>query len=101
MKPKTKKPSARKQRQEALDELLLQLDEINPKAIQWPDLQDAIIGIVSRFGTPDLLCYDFDKMVKILMKRDKMTRDEAVEFLDFNTLGAYHGEGTPAVLHKL
>ena len=44
---------------------------------------------------------DFEKMVQILMRRDKMSRDEAVEFLDFNTLGCWSGAGTPVVLHRI
>jgi hypothetical protein len=103
MKAKTKISAKQKQlwRQAALEEMFLDLEESNPSASQWTGLQDAIIGIASRFGQPDLICYDFEKMVQILMRRDKMSRDEAVEFLDFNTLGCWSGAGTPVVLHRI
>lgn len=52
----------------------------------------AIIGI----DDMDLkVVYDIDKCAEILMKRDGMSRDEAHEFLEFNTIGAYVGEKTP------
>lgn len=39
--------------------------------------------------------YDAEKMVDILVERDGMEYDEAREFLQFNTWGAYVGEMTP------
>lgn len=55
-------------------------------------LDDAVIGIC--FATQRLI-YDVDKCVRILMERDGMGADEAMEFLAFNTFGAYVGEQTP------
>ena len=46
----------------------------------------------------EVLIYDYDKMVDVLVKRDGMDGDEAREYLDFNVLRAYVGEGTPLVL---
>ena len=62
-------------------------------------LDDALIGTVHIWGQGGanvVALYDYEKCVKILMDRDEMTREEATEFLDFNTLGAYVGPGTPA-----
>jgi hypothetical protein len=39
--------------------------------------------------------YDFDMCVHILMERDGMTCEEAVEFMDYNVTGSYVGEKTP------
>ena len=39
-----------------------------------------------------------EKMIAILVKRDGMTKEDAVEFLDFNTLGGWLGEMTPIAL---
>jgi hypothetical protein len=41
------------------------------------------------------LVYDINKMIKILIKRDKMSNFEAIEFLEFNVFSAYMGENTP------
>lgn len=58
-------------------------------------LDEAIIGIGSRCGSSDVLVYDASKVVEILMRRDGMTRDDAMEFFSFNIEGAYVGEQTP------
>ena len=41
------------------------------------------------------LVYDRTKMIDILVKRDKMDYDEAIEYLEYNTFGAYVGVETP------
>jgi hypothetical protein len=41
------------------------------------------------------LVYNRDYMVRTLIMKDKMTRDDAIEFLEFNTWNAYIGEKTP------
>lgn len=64
-------------------------------------LDDAIIGISQSCATPDRIAYDYDKCVEILMNRDGMGWEEAVEYLEFNVLGAYVGETTPAFVRVL
>lgn len=57
---------------------------------------EAIIGLSEPyFGRAPAVAYDKAKMVEVLMKRDKMGRYEAIEFLEFNTWNAYVGEHTP------
>lgn len=41
------------------------------------------------------LVYDINKMRTILVDRDKMTFEDAMDFLDHNVLGSYVGEQTP------
>jgi hypothetical protein len=57
-------------------------------------LEDAFIGLSCGFG-PNKAVYDWDKCVEIFITRDKMTYEEAVEWMDFNVTGAYVGEHTP------
>jgi hypothetical protein len=38
--------------------------------------------------------YDYDKCVEIFMAQG-MSHEEAVEWMEFNVVNAYHGEGTP------
>jgi hypothetical protein len=59
----------------------------------------AIVGVVTNIKT-QAVCYDVNKIIKILMKEDKMTEEEAREFFDFNILGAWVGEYTPVYLEK-
>lgn len=57
---------------------------------------EAIIGLTEPyFGRSPAVAYDKAKMVEVLMKRDKMSRFDAIEFLEFNTWNAYVGEHTP------
>ena len=58
-------------------------------------LDEAIIGTVERFGMSPVLAYDYDKVIKLLTK-DGMNEEEAIEWFDYHTLGAWVGEGTPA-----
>lgn len=60
--------------------------------------EEAFIGVVRKMGQPDVACYDINTMRTVLMFRDGMTADEADEYLEYNTLGAYVGENTPAFL---
>ena len=59
--------------------------------------EDAVIGIGQRFNY-EVAIYSSEKCIDILMERDGMTRDEAVEYMDFNVLGSYMGEHTPVFM---
>ena len=56
---------------------------------------EAIIGIAQRCGSEDVLAYDAEKCVEILVEKDDMTQEEAMDYFLFNVYGAYVGEGTP------
>ena len=60
--------------------------------------EKAFIGWFTRCGKMPVACYDYAQCVKILMTRDKMSESEAEEFIEFNVVGAWVGEGTPAFL---
>jgi len=61
---------------------------------------DAVIGVAERCSHGSVIVYDFDKCVEILMERDGMTDDDAMEHMSYNVTGAYVGEGTPFFLHR-
>jgi hypothetical protein len=77
-------------------------DEI---AERYPDLlvmdpeylDAAIVGVVTRIGL-EAVCYDTDKVIRLLMGHDKMSYEEAVEYMEFNMKGAWMGETTPVFL---
>ena len=56
--------------------------------------EDAIIGVGRQFNM-DVVVYDEDKCLEILVLRDQMTPEEAEEFFEFNVVGAYVGDHTP------
>ena len=63
--------------------------------------EEAFMGVVESFGTAPKACYNLEQCLDILMARDNMTYDEAVEYLEFNVTQAYVGEHTPAFLNVM
>ena len=55
---------------------------------------DCIMGVVERFGNPPIVAYDKEKVLSRLMN-DDMTYEDAVEFFEFNQIGAWVGDKTP------
>jgi hypothetical protein len=72
----------------------------NTEALLADGFEDAFIGMAERCSQPAIAVYDAGHCIRILMERDGMNLNEAVEFLDFNVLGAWLGENTPAFLWK-
>tara|TARA_R100000656_G_C3899715_1_gene118493 strand:- start:279 stop:527 length:249 start_codon:yes stop_codon:yes gene_type:complete len=62
---------------------------------------EAVLGVARRCTQPDLIAYDVEKIIEILMTRDKMTYEDAVEFFDFNIAGAWMGEETPIFINNM
>ena len=71
------------------------------KMVKADGLEDAIIGVGSRINMPEVLIYSYDKCVDIFIKRDGMTYEEAVEWMEFNVVGAWVGETTPIFVHEI
>lgn len=63
-------------------ERLVELGYSSSVIFENPDFDSAIIG-VSFDGN---VIYDFNLMVKHLMDEDGMTEEEAIEFIDYNTV---------------
>jgi len=62
---------------------------------------DAIIGVGRKKGSEDSIVYSYDKCVEILMERDEMDYEGAVEFMEFNVVDAYVGPRTPIFVQSL
>lgn len=69
--------------------------EENPSALFADGFDNAIIGHTQRMNHPPLVAYSVDIMIDIMIERDNMTFEEALEFFDFNIGPAWLGEGTP------
>ena len=76
------------------------LAQENPEALLWDGFDDALIGVVSRACQSHLALYSVPKCVTILCKRDGLTKDEAADYLEFNTLCAYMGPMTPLYTYE-
>ena len=62
-------------------------------------LDRAIMGTVVSFGRKETVLYSVSQIIDILMERDGMTPDAALELFEHNILGSYNGEGMPAYLN--
>lgn len=62
--------------------------------------EDAFVGGLRKVGQKyPIAVYDYQGCIDILMTRDQMSQDEAVEFIESNSLNAYFGKGTPCMVY--
>lgn len=59
---------------------------------------DAIIGVVSRADGMVAVCYSEPKVIKLIIQHNRMEPDVAMEYYQFNILGAYVGDSTPVFI---
>jgi hypothetical protein len=76
-------------KKEQINEMLKQKGQ---SSLYADGYDEAILGADSISGR---IIYSVKKCYEVLMERDGMPYDEAVEFFAFNTLGAYMGKETP------
>ncbi len=72
--------------------------EINPDIITADGFESCVLGVAQRFGMDLVVAYDYDKCVALLMSRDGVSREEAIEYMEFNVTGAWVGKGTPVFI---
>ena len=60
---------------------------------------EAIIGLDTTSAEIFRVVYDIDKIIEILMERDEMTEEDALEHFSYNIQGSYVGEGTPIYVY--
>jgi hypothetical protein len=77
------------------------LAEIDPDMMLADGFERAIVGVASRCAMKHVVVYDRAKCIDILVERDGLSYEEAVEHFDFNVAGSYVGERTPLFLEKL
>ena len=78
----------------SIEEIKHYITQHNDEALFADGFEDALIGVGVIFNR-SLATYDMRKCIDILMKRDDMTEEEAVEYFEFNVTGSYVGENTP------
>ena len=61
-----------------------------------PDFDKAIIGVTH----DGRAVYDYDEMVYCLMEDDKISEEEAIDFIEYNTIRSlpYAGEYAPVIM---
>lgn len=75
-----------------------EIAEINPDALLCDGFDDAIIGMAERINLEPIVAYSVEKILDIMIKRDGMTYEEALEYYDYNIAGAWMGEHTPVFI---
>lgn len=90
------KDNSKTSRRDILNEIGLEESVV----FENPDYDSAIIGYDANNNR---VIYDFEKMAIHLMDNDGMTYEEAVEFIEYNTLRSipYAGGNAPIVMHSI
>lgn len=78
-------------RNESIEELKEKIAHINPEAKLADGFDECLIG----YFTDGTACYGADLMIGVLMSRDGMSYDDALEYFHYNIEGSYVGEFTP------
>lgn len=86
---------------ESIREMICEMGYPEAVLFDGPDFDEAIVGVSEE--EEGRVIYDYDKMVETLMEKDGISRIEAIEFIDYNTIRAipYVGSNAPIILHKL
>jgi hypothetical protein len=60
---------------------------------------EAFLGIADRFGQEPVAVYDYNMCIQILMRDHEMNYEDALEYFEYNTIGAFVHENQPIYLH--
>ncbi len=74
------------------------IDDENDSPLLMDGFEQALIGFGQRINEPLLAIYSWSEMVKVLMTRDGMSDEEAIEYISYNCQGAWVGERTPIIV---
>lgn len=73
-------------------------------ALKIDGFDEAILGVAYIWQEKQrahVFVYSGEIITKILMDRDGMSDEEALEYIDFNIEGAYVGPSTPVIVWEL
>ena len=64
-----------------------------------PDFDNAVIGLT----TDGRVVYQYDRMVADMVNRDSVSEEDAVDFIDYNTIRSipYAGESAPIIMYPI
>jgi hypothetical protein len=80
------------------EEIEQHLENIGEEALLMDGFDEALIGFSKRINEPLLAVYKWQRMVQILKNRDKMSYEDAVEYIEYNCIGAWIGPQTPIIV---
>lgn len=76
------------------DQVRAMLEDENPEALLFDGFEAALVGVARRCGQPVLAVYDYERCIDVLIAQGSSYED-AVDFFEFNVVGAWVGEMTP------
>jgi hypothetical protein len=75
-------------------------ENLDSEMLMADGFDDALIGYAHSPGRGYTAVYDAERCIQILVAQG-MSEDEAGEFFEFNTEGAWVGNGTPVFLRRI
>lgn len=87
--------------QDKRDRVLELVDD--PEMLCADGYDDAIIGVVERYGMGPVVLYDLERVLEMIQEQGASSREEALEHYYYNIVGAWMGDYTPAfatLLHR-
>ena len=60
---------------------------------------EAFVGVADRFGKEPVAVYSYEMCIQILMRDHEMSHEEALEYFEYNTIGAFYDENQPIYIH--
>lgn len=82
-----------------MEEELRRYDEENSETLFADGFDEALVGVGIQFSR-EVAVYDYAKCIDVLMKRHGMEATDAIEYMEYNVVGAYVGKGTPVFLTR-
>lgn len=80
-----------------MDDLIEQFRE-DYEMVTFDHLDEAIIGVASQWSKQPLVVYDREKMLRVFMKQNHWSYEEAEEWVGYNVDQVWAGEGTPLIM---
>jgi len=74
------------------------LADLNPEAIWYDGLEDAIVGIGCQYSKNAVVVYEEGRIIFTLMSEQEMEFEEAWEYYSFNIQGMWVGDNTPIIM---
>jgi|TARA_Y100000296_G_scaffold62373_1_gene72431 hypothetical protein len=85
---------------EAMRQASVPRSQIDPNVLLADGFDKALLGFGYQFYRP-VAVYSKDRCLHVLMDRDGMSREDAMEYFDFNVAGSWVGEGMPVFMEDL
>lgn len=77
------------------------LNEMEESVVLMDGFDEALIGLSQRINEPLLAVYSWEKMIDVCVVRDGMSHEEALEYIEYNCIGAWIGDQTPIIVMPL